>query len=261
MMNLVFASGFLVPQAVLRHDYFRDLPQRYPDALFASVNVLGSIADRAGQLAAAISSKFPAGDIHIVAHSMGGLDSRYLLTKNLNNLASRVVSLSTVATPHWGSPVADLLTGQVAPPLLSALAEKALAQLSKEFPLLEKKAGALYDLTTASAHQFNRDFLATAGVSYYPYMGNGHGSAVLIPTHLLIRLRGATPPEQDNDGVVSVASASWPGALIEPPWPTDHFGEIGYDLDAPGFKTPFDYLGAFDRVVARALATPSRKPT
>ena len=105
-MNLVFASGFFVPQAVLGKDYFRDLPQRYPDALFAKVSVLGSIEERAGELAAAIAAKFPTGDIHIIAHSMGGLDSRYLLAKNLNSLASRVASLSTVATPHWGSPVA-----------------------------------------------------------------------------------------------------------------------------------------------------------
>lgn len=257
-MNLVFASGFLVPQAVAGKDYFRDLPQKYPGALFAKVDVLGSIADRAGQLAAAIAAKFPAGDIHIVAHSMGGLDSRYLLAENLNNLASRVASLSTVSTPHWGSPVADLLTGQAAPPLLSALAQKALAQLFAEFPILKQDAGALSDLTTVSARQFNRDFPATAGVSYYPYAGNGHGSLVLIPTHLFIRLRGGTPQEQDNDGVVSVASASWPGALAEPLWPTDHFGEIGYDLDTPDFKTPFDYMGAFDRVVARALASPPR---
>ena len=257
-MNLVFASGFLVPQAAFGQDYFRDLPRKYPDALFATVSVLGSIANRAQELAAAISRKFPTGDIHIVAHSMGGLDSRYLLAKNLNGLAGRVASLSTIATPHWGSPIADLLTGEVAPPLLSGLAARALAQLFKEFPGLKTHAGALSDLTTISAKQFNQDFPPTPGVSFYPYSGNGHGSAVLIPTHLLIRLRGHTPEEQDNDGVVSVASASWPGALVEPLWETDHFGEIGYDLDEPGFKTSFAYLDAFDRVVARAAASPPR---
>jgi hypothetical protein len=44
-VNLVFASGFLVPQTLLGQDYFRDLPQKYPNALFARVSVLGSIAD------------------------------------------------------------------------------------------------------------------------------------------------------------------------------------------------------------------------
>ena len=257
-MNLVFASGFLVPQAVQGHDYFRDLPQKYPSALFATVDPLGSIAHRAVQLAAAIAAKFPAGDIHIVAHSMGGLDSRYLIAKNLNNLAARVASLSTLSTPHWGSPVADFLTGQAAPLLLRDLAAKAMAQLFAQFPGLKNNAGALSDLTTASATQFNRDVPATPGVSYYPYGANGYGSTVLLSTHLLIRLLGTSQQEQDNDGVVSVASASWPGALVEPHWPTDHFGEIGYDLDTAGFTTPFPYLAAFDRVVARAVASPPR---
>ncbi|MGA7410936.1 MAG: hypothetical protein WBW33_10655 [Bryobacteraceae bacterium] len=260
-MNLVFASGFFVPQAVLGKDYFRDLPQRYPDALFAKVSVLGSIEERAGELAAAIAAKFPTGDIHIIAHSMGGLDSRYLLAKNLNSLASRVASLSTVATPHWGSPVADLLTGQAAPPLLSVLAEKAMAQWFAAVPSLKANAGALSDLTTSSAKLFNLNVPATPGVAYYPYTGDGHGSAALIPTHLLIQLRGATPEEQNNDGVVSVASASWPGALVESPWPTDHFGEIGYDLDALNLRTSFPYQLAFDRVVARAMASPTRRAT
>ena len=257
-MNLVFASGFFVPQALLGKDYFRDLPQKYPGALFANVSVLGNIAERAGELAAAIAATFPIGDIHIIAHSMGGLDSRYLLAKNLNNLASRVASLSTVATPHWGSPVADLLTGQVAPPLLRVLAEKAMEQWFAAFPSLKANTGALSDLTTFSAQQFNRNFPATPGVAYYPYTGNGHGSAALIPTHLFIQLLGATAPEQDNDGVVSVASASWPGPLVEPPWPTDHFGEIGYDLDTLNLTTSFPYEDAFERVVARALTTPTR---
>jgi hypothetical protein len=123
---------------------------------------------------------------------------------------------------------------------------------------LKNNAGALSDLTTASATQFNRDVPATPGVSYYPYGANGYGSTVLLSTHLLIRLLGTSQQEQDNDGVVSVASASWPGALVEPHWPTDHFGEIGYDLDTAGFTTPFPYLAAFDRVVARAVASPPR---
>ena len=256
-MNLVFASGFLAPQAALGEDYFRDLPQKYPTALFPKVSVLGSIAQRAGELAAQISAKFPSGDIHIVAHSMGGLDSRYLLAKNLNNLAARVASLSTITTPHWGSPIADLLTGQAAPPLLSTLAEKSLELVFKDFPILKNDAGALSDLTTASARQFNRDYPATPGVSYYCYAANGHGSAVLLPAQLFIRLRGSTPGEQDNDGVVSVASASWL-PLAEPPWTSDHLGVIGYDLDRPDLKTSFDYQGAIGRVVARAIASSPR---
>src|SRR5215469_10984999 len=90
-MNLVFASGFLVPQRILG-----------VDAL---------IKNRAARLAEQIQARFPEGKVHIIAHSMGGLDSRYLLSKNLLGLDGRVASLSTVSTPHRGSPVADLVLG------------------------------------------------------------------------------------------------------------------------------------------------------
>jgi len=110
-------------------------------------------------------------------------------------------------------------------------------------------------LTTRSAQQFNLDFPATAGVSYYPYAANGQGSTILFAPHLFIRLLGATPQEKNSDGVVSVASATWPGPLVEPPWNTDHFGEIGYDLDTPpDFQTTFPYKVAIDHVIARAAA-------
>jgi triacylglycerol lipase len=110
-MNLVFASGFLVPQSLAGRDYFRGLRQQYPGALFPKVDTIGDVADRAGQLAAQFAAGFKVGEIHIVAHSIGGLDARYLLAKNLGGLTCRVASLSMIATPHWGSPVADLLTG------------------------------------------------------------------------------------------------------------------------------------------------------
>ena len=113
--NLVFASGVLIPQKIARFSYFRDLPNYYPEqsTLFPPVSLLGSVQLRAQELADRIAKKFPNGEIHIIAHSMGGLDAKCLLAKNLNRLAERgrVVSLSTISTPHHGSPVADLLLG------------------------------------------------------------------------------------------------------------------------------------------------------
>ena len=113
-MNLVFAAGFLVPQRLLGQDYFRGVRSAFPLACFPRVPVAGSIEARAGALAREITAfRFPdpAGPIHIVAHSMGGLDARYLLHRDLAGLSARVASLSTISTPHWGSPIADLLVG------------------------------------------------------------------------------------------------------------------------------------------------------
>ncbi|MDQ6707955.1 MAG: hypothetical protein M3Z85_18515 [Acidobacteriota bacterium] len=58
-----------------------------------NVAVFGTIAIRAQQLAAAIQQRFPAGPVHVIAHSMAGLDTRYIITHNLNGLSERIASL------------------------------------------------------------------------------------------------------------------------------------------------------------------------
>ena len=117
-MNLVFASGFLAPQQLHGINYFRGLQSHIAQAgrhtaIFPEVPPAGTSETRAPILARAIQQAFPNGPIHIIAHSMGGLDSRTLIARNLNGLADpgRIASLTTVSTPHRGSPVADLLAG------------------------------------------------------------------------------------------------------------------------------------------------------
>ncbi len=61
----------------------------------------GSIRERAEALKKAINASFPKGKVHIVAHSMGGLDARYMIT--MLGMSRRVASLTTVSTPHHGS--------------------------------------------------------------------------------------------------------------------------------------------------------------
>src|SRR5260370_3628695 len=118
-MNLVFASGFLIPQRLLNKDYFRGLRTAFPGASFPIVPPVGDVPTRASALAHQINDSFPQGPIHIVAHSMGGLDARFVLSNNVLGLANqgRVVSLSTVSTPHRVSAIADLIVSP-APNLL-----------------------------------------------------------------------------------------------------------------------------------------------
>ena len=243
-LNLVFASGILLPQKFLGLDYFKGLRKIYPEetTLFPPVSGLGSVAVRAQELADRIVQKFPAGEIHIIAHSMGGLDSRCLLARNLNGLAApgRVVSVSTISTPHHGSPVADLLLGH--PMGLEFPFRDFLAQFASA------NAHALLDLATAGAPGFAEND-PIPGVRYFAYAGAGLSSALLFPTHIFIQKK-----EGDNDGMVSVRSATWPGALAESPWPdADHFAEIGYDTNRPDLTTPFDFQGAITRIVKRAI--------
>ena len=117
-MNLVFASGFLVPQYLLGIEYFRGLQAHVAEGgctrlYFPRCRRPGPARIGHGCWADAILQAYPDGAVHIIAHSMGGLDSRTLIARNLHGLSDpgRIASLTTVSTPHRGSPVADLLAG------------------------------------------------------------------------------------------------------------------------------------------------------
>ena len=250
-MNLVFASGYLFPQRVFAQDYFRGVRAVFPRACFPRVPLAGSIEVRARALAAEIAAfRFPERDapIHVVGHSMGGLDARHLLHRDLSGLAGRVGSLSTIGTPHWGSPIADLVVG---PEPSRMMRRRLYSGLRRVMGVLGLRTGALENLTTGYARRFNDEHPAPGDVPCYCYAGSGAQAFLLRMTSAYIREVGQTPEERDNDGLVSVASAAW-RPLAEPPWPTDHLGEVGHSLAPPRFASSFPHLEALRRVVRRA---------
>jgi triacylglycerol lipase len=252
-MNLVFASGFLIPQKYRHFEYFRGLPRLYPAALFPRVDLTAGVEERSWQLATQIARTFPSGPIHIVAHSVGGLDARFLISHNLEGLAPRVATLSTVSTPHRGTPLADLLIGPVPhgpQRMVYEIVRDAMARLGYA-------VGGLASLSTEAAARFNRDCPDAPEVKYFAYAGCGPRSYSLRPGAWLIEKMAGTADQRENDGLVSVASAQWPSTqLAEPAWAADHLAQVGYDLDRPGAKPQFDYLAAISRVVDRALSAP-----
>ena len=216
--------------------------------------MLGSIEMRAQALATEIAGfRFPEpkARIHIIAHSMGGLDARYALDRGLSGLAPRIASLSTIGTPHRGSPIADLLVGPTTGgrPVRRVVYE-ALRGAVAAFGLA---TGALDNLTTAYARRFNEAHPDIADIPCYCYAGNSATSYLLQLTSAYIRNAGRAEDERENDGLVSVASASWK-PLAESPWPTDHLGEVGHSLSPPSFASSFPYLEALRRVIERAGA-------
>lgn len=250
-MNLVFASGVLVPQHILGLDYFRGIGAVFPGALFPEVPVTASVEARAASMAAQIDAKFPTGPIHVIAHSMGGLDTRCLLSSNLRGLAApgRVASLSTISTPHRGSPIADLLVGP--DPSDRGPRQYAYSVLRHTFDAFGVTLDALGALTTGSTAAFNKTHQNVAHVRYLSYAGDRADSIVLQPAHYYIESVGQSDDERVNDGIVSLASANW-GEVIMPRWPTDHLGELGYNLGSlPTQHSPFDHISAIRDVVAR----------
>ena len=85
-------------------------PMQGHPLIVSRVHPTSSIELRARQLKLHILTQLraigrPKDRVVILAHSMGGLDARYMITKL--KMADRVAALVTLSTPHRGSPYAD----------------------------------------------------------------------------------------------------------------------------------------------------------
>jgi triacylglycerol lipase len=254
-MNLVFASGFFVPQRLLGIDYFRGLKAHFDaggkhTALFPLVPPGGTVEVRAKALADAIQQAFPSGEVHIIAHSMGGLDSRTLIARNLNGLSDpgRIKSLTTVSTPHRGSPVADLLAG----PKPDGAQRMLYEAVSATIGLLGIDTGALANLTTQGASQVPDTTKTHPHIRYRSYFASGRPGRLatclaLAPTHHYIH----AVTNQENDGVVALDSAKY-GDFQTPYWQCDHVDMIGHNLNTADLgHFQFDHFAAYDAIVAQ----------
>ena len=250
-MNLVFSSGFLIPQRVLGVDYFSGLERHIREtsahqAIFPPVKPVASSDQRARALAEQIRAHFPDGPVHIIAHSMGGLDSRILIGNNYQGVGDRVASLTTLSTPHRGSPVADLLAGGESEDLRRQWADKLNAAVS----LLGMNTGALVDLTTDRASNMPNIASTHPNIRIRSYWASGRDrgpptSALLLPTHAYIKLM----KQKDSDGLVTSDSAMY-GEFQQPNWPCDHADMVGHNLD-PLFPPVLPHLAKFDEIIAQ----------
>ncbi|CEP19299.1 hypothetical protein [Parasitella parasitica] len=81
----------------------------------------GSIWDRAHTLHSILKSILDGKDVNFIAHSMGGLDCRYLIS-HIADRPYKINSLTTISTPHRGSPVMDWFRDNVGVGMAGALA-------------------------------------------------------------------------------------------------------------------------------------------
>jgi triacylglycerol lipase len=219
---------------------------------------------------------------HIIAHSAGGLDARYAISKL--GLADKVVSLTTVSTPHHGTWYADFA--------LKWVLERQRAWKIWDFFKLRRQG--IYDISVAGMKKFNAEVPNAPGVRYFSFGGSQpaykivpplSSSRVVIsimekaavgkapsfkerflsrglvprklrkllkrePRRVARSLVGETPnwviPELagKNDGLVSVSSARWGEFQVD----------LVYDhLDQMGWFTRFN-VKRFYRNITRMLA-------
>ena len=280
-MNIVLAHGILgfkrIP--ILNLEYFNGVKAHLEDkfnarVLVTKVDSVAGIEKHGDQLyeqitaalgqTGAASTLDPSKKVHIIAHSMGGLDARYLLSKNENGIADYVNTLTTVGTPHTGSPLADFFysafDGESNIPILGTLigaVENGAREVLDDLDIID----GLRDLTTSSMSEFNKNYPDNNSVKYFCVAGQGRNDSfaktciALLPTHAYIKTK--TGAEEANDGLVPISSALREGwERIGEPWPFDHFQEIGHNLDR-GLDVLHQetfHLGKYEEIVERLQA-------
>lgn len=189
------------------------------------------VAHRAAELKRFIDARFPDDRVHLIAHSMGGLDARHMITHL--GMHERVRSLTTIGTPHRGSPFADWAIrrfGRVLKPM---------------FHLWGIPTDAYDDLTVESCARFNATTPDMPGVAYHSVAGR-------CPRHQLPPQWWGTSfvvdAEGENDGIVSVESARY-GESFEV-WDGDHMHLVNRrNPRAAGWgHRPSDYLRLVSRL-------------
>ena len=190
-----------------RHRYFRNISERLagPGADFhhPGLPARASVSVRAERLVA-LARELPGERINVIAHSMGGLDARYAISRL--GLAQRIACLVTIGSPHRGTPLADLPLSRTAARVLGV--------------------AALNDLTPRALERFNREVPDAAGVAYCSVVGASkllRTNPLLWPTHLYLSSRSGS-----NDGIVPASSQRWGQVLREVE--ADHWAQVGWSL-------------------------------
>lgn len=226
-----------------------------------------------------------ASKVHIIAHSMGGLDARYVIAKLSDPdgvaYSKLVASLTTISTPHRGSAFADKVLTVLpkgADPSVNALAGL-WARTFTDRDLAENSdvRAALHDISEAYAPEFNAAVPNAPGVFYQSWAGISSHLDVHINDDEIEACEGkvesyknradnmldhnplssgqlqlAAPIVSDggqpNDGMVKVTSAKW--GQFQGCIPADHMDEVGQRIGSggPALWSRWDHLRFYRRV-------------
>jgi len=216
---VVLIHGLFGFRKLLWFEYFRGVHPLYEAmglrVIVPSLPWAGSLEQRADALAQQLATE--SGPLHLIAHSMGGLDARRWITHM--DGAKQVCSLTTLATPHHGSAAADHVCSSLSPFRIFA-------------GVRELTTGRIADFnhhTPDHPHVIYRSYSATRPVDEHPWIVRRYG-------------RKIQAAEGDNDSQVSVHSATWGKHLAT--LPCDHFELISSNF----WFNPFQPRNIFDPI-------------
>lgn len=146
------------------------------------------------------------GKINIIAHSKGGLDSRYALSKL--GISQYVASLTTINTPHRGCEFADYLLSKISKGKQDMLAKTYNATLAKMGDSNPDFLEAVNDLRASACRERNETVPDVSGV-YYQSVGSKLNAAAGGRFPLNFSYQLVNYFDGPNDGLVGQNSFRW----------------------------------------------------
>ena len=129
--------------------------------------------------------------MHLIGQSMGGLDARRLLADE--SWHERILSVTTIGTPHLGSSLADF-------------AKLRVGRVYRLLEALKIDPQGCLDVTRKAALRFHERFAPPRHVPCFSVAGNPPAHEVCWPLRRLHAVLSEI--EGPNDGLVSVESAN-----------------------------------------------------
>jgi len=144
--------------------------------------------------------------VNIIAHSKGGLDCRYAISKL--DAAPYVASLTTINTPHRGCEFADCLLSKISPSVKDSVASAYNSALKK---FGEKDAdflAAVNDLTASTCTKLDAELTAPSDI-YCQSVGSAlvNAQGGKFPLNMSYHLVNYF--DEKNDGLVCSSSFKW----------------------------------------------------
>jgi len=148
--------------------------------------------------------------VNIIGHSKGGLDARYAISRL--GMDAYVASLTTVNTPHRGTPLPEKL--------LALAPEKAASAIGRQYGRLFRKLGddscdflgSVNGLTPQTCEELNKAMPDREGVLYQS-VGSKMRAASSAGPPLNAGYAIIKPLGGDNDGLVCTDSMAWGSCL------------------------------------------------
>jgi triacylglycerol esterase/lipase EstA (alpha/beta hydrolase family) len=200
--------------------------------------------------------------VNLLGHSQGGLDARTLASPAGRNRGDVVASVTTIGTPHRGTPLADTILALVEGGLVDETVADAIIGVYSSILGLQSDdpevVAALVQLAESTMAQQDVALVDHPATWYGSWLG--HSCGILEPA-CLSRMDGEVVdplmsatylliwPRQ-SDGLVPVDSQSHGVVLGE--LPADHADEIGQIADESA--NPFDHLAFYLAEVDRLEA-------